>query len=198
MATSICTPPIAPARTDCSATTADGWSHIYAGADAGQYPAPLSAPAGSDIDDDGDLNLFHGQAGTPTGCGATTAIASPTSPRQWAVTGPKRTTDEGGVGCAVGDFDNDRDFDIFGPDYGHNQLYRRNGDRTFTEVAATESTWQSRSRRRRGLGRRRQRRRPECVGDVLRGRVGEAAQLNALFRNNSTKSFVNLLTQDVR
>ena len=51
------------------------------------------------------------------------------------MTGPQRTKDEGGVGCAVGDYDNDGRLDIFVPNYGHNQLYRNNGDGTFTDVA---------------------------------------------------------------
>ena len=54
------------------------------------------------------------------------------------------------------------------PNYGHNQLYRRNGDRTFTEVAATVGLAVENHVGRRGLGRHRQRRRPGFVGDVLR------------------------------
>ena len=61
------------------------------------------------------------------------------------MTGPPRTKDEGGVGCAIGDYDNDGDFDIFAPDYGHNLLYRRNGDGTFTEVGRRRSASASRT-----------------------------------------------------
>lgn len=43
--------------------------------------------------------------------------------------------DEGyGHGCAVGDFDNDRNLDIYVTNYGTNRLYRNNGDGTFTDV----------------------------------------------------------------
>lgn len=47
-----------------------------------------------------------------------------------------RARDEGGVGCAVSDFNNDGHLDICVPNYGHNALWRSNGDGTFTNVAA--------------------------------------------------------------
>lgn len=46
-----------------------------------------------------------------------------------------RTEDEGGVGCAVGDFDNDGDFDIFLAAYGEDRLYRNNGRGQFENIA---------------------------------------------------------------
>jgi hypothetical protein len=43
--------------------------------------------------------------------------------------------DEGyGMGCVVGDYDNDGDSDIYVTNYGVNVLYRNNGDGTFTDV----------------------------------------------------------------
>lgn len=48
-----------------------------------------------------------------------------------------RTKDEGGVGCAIGDYDNDGNLDIFVPNYGRNVLWHNNGDGTFTNVAET-------------------------------------------------------------
>jgi hypothetical protein len=41
-----------------------------------------------------------------------------------------------GIGCAVGDFDNDGDDDLLVTTYGRCLLYRNNGDGTFTDVAA--------------------------------------------------------------
>lgn len=40
-----------------------------------------------------------------------------------------------GVGCAVGDFDNDGDLDLYVTNFGPNVFYRNNGDGTFVEVS---------------------------------------------------------------
>lgn len=45
-----------------------------------------------------------------------------------------RPQSQGGVGCAVGDYDNDGDFDLYVTVYGPNLLYRNNGDGSFDEV----------------------------------------------------------------
>lgn len=50
-----------------------------------------------------------------------------------------------GMGVAVADYDNDGNDDIFIANYGSNQLYRNNGDGTFTDVTARagmkSNTW---------------------------------------------------------
>ena len=112
------------------------------------------------------------------------------------MTGPPRTKAEGGVGCAVGDYDNDGHLDIFVPNYGHNQLYRNNGNGTFTDVAAkvglavenhaVGSDWGD----------------YDNDGDLdlsvisYVGEPGAQTPLNALFRNDGAKGFVNVLTKD--
>jgi hypothetical protein len=100
------------------------------------------------------------------------------------------------VGCAIGDYDNDGDFDIFVPNYGRNLLYRNNNDGTFTEVGkalgvgvenhAVSADWGD----------------YDNDGDLdlfvvsYEGAVGEQTPLYALFRNDGAKGFVNVLAKD--
>src|SRR3546814_8575686 len=48
---------------------------------------------------------------------------------------PGRLAEDGSVGCAVGDFDNDGELDLFVASYGVNSLYRNKGDGNFENVA---------------------------------------------------------------
>ena len=111
------------------------------------------------------------------------------------MTGPPRTKDEGGVGCAIGDYDNDGDLDIFVPNYGHNLLYRNNSNGTFTEVGqalgvgvenhAVGADWGD----------------YDNDGDLdlsvisYDGEPGAQTPLNALFRNDGAAGFVNVLDE---
>jgi hypothetical protein len=166
----------------------------------GAAPADTRPTVGAcwlDIDDDGDLDLFvANQAGAADAMWRNDGDRFTDIAVAMGMTGPKRTTAEGGVGCAVGDYDNDGDFDIFVPNYGHNQLYRRNADRSFTDVAATlglavenhavGADWGD----------------IDNDGDLdlsvmsYEGPVGAQTPVNALFRNDGQKGFVNLLTKD--
>ncbi len=47
-----------------------------------------------------------------------------------------RAKNEGGVGCSVGDYDNDGKLDLFLAAYGENQLYHNDGGGKFTEVGS--------------------------------------------------------------
>lgn len=89
-----------------------------------------------DMDQDGDLDLFlANQDGDKDSLyrndhGKFTDVAAEQKMDQ-----PQRTGAEGGVGCSVGDFDNDGDLDLFVASYGDNLLYRNDGTGQFEEVA---------------------------------------------------------------
>lgn len=90
-----------------------------------------------DLEGDGDLDLFlANQSGDSDALwrndrGRYTDIAPQTGMDQTL-----RTLSDGGVGCAVGDYDNDGDFDLYVATYGDNLLYRNEGGGVFTEVGA--------------------------------------------------------------
>ena len=98
-------------------------------------PRPTVGACWFDFDRDGDLDLFTAnQAGATDGLwrndgGRFTDVAA-----QLGLDNPGRAKDEGGVGCAVGDYDNDGHLDLFVPNYGHNRLYRAMSDGTFESV----------------------------------------------------------------
>ena len=149
-----------------------------------------------DADDDGDLDLFlANQAGGTDALWRNDTTSFTDIAPAMHMTGPHRTTDEGGVGCAVGDFDNDGDLDVFVPNYGHNQLYRRNADKTFTEVAAAVGVGVENHAVGTDWGD------YDNDGDLdlsvmsYVGPVDAQEPMNALFRNDGGK-FVNVLTKD--
>jgi hypothetical protein len=172
------------------------FTHVFVGVGPTD-PRPTVGACWLDMDNDGDLDLFlANQSGATDAMWRNDGTAFTDVAAQLGMTGPKRTTDEGGVGCAIADYDNDGDLDIFVPNYGHNQLYRNNNDGTFTDVAKTVgvgvenhavgSDWGD----------------YDNDGDLdlsvisYEGPVGSQTPLNALFRNDGAKGFVNVLTKD--
>lgn len=89
-----------------------------------------------DMDADGDLDLFTAnQNGDRDGMyryedGKFTDVAMELNMDQ-----ARRPLIDGGVGCAVTDFDVDGDLDLYVAEYGDDSLFRNNGDGTFTDVA---------------------------------------------------------------
>ena len=89
-----------------------------------------------DMDADGDLDLFTAnQNGDRDGMfrnenGMFSDVAIELDMDQ-----PRRALADGGVGCAVTDFDTDGDLDLWVAVYGNDILYRNNGDGTFTDGA---------------------------------------------------------------
>jgi FG-GAP-like repeat/ASPIC and UnbV len=90
-----------------------------------------------DMDQDGDLDLFLANQEADKDAlyrndgGVFTDIAAQLGMHQ-----PERSLAEGGVGCAVADYDNDGLFDLFVATYGTTLLYHNQGGGKFREVAA--------------------------------------------------------------
>ncbi|HKJ03052.1 MAG TPA: CRTAC1 family protein [Longimicrobiales bacterium] len=90
-----------------------------------------------DMDGDGDLDLFTAnQNGDEDGVfrnqgdGTFTDVAADLGMNQ-----PGRTEEQGSVGVAVADYDNDGDLDLFVASYGPDVLWQNQGDGTFVDVA---------------------------------------------------------------
>ncbi len=89
-----------------------------------------------DMDGDGDLDAFTAnQSGDRDGMykndgGRFSDVAMALNIDQ-----ARRPLVEGGVGCAVTDYDNDGDLDLYVAEYGDDSLFRNNGDGSFTDVA---------------------------------------------------------------
>ncbi|MES2255455.1 MAG: VCBS repeat-containing protein [Pseudomonadota bacterium] len=109
---------------------------------------------------------------------------------------PSRTAEEGGVGCAIGDYDADGNLDIFVPNYGRNVLWHSNGDGTFTNTAeemgvavenhAVGASWGDYDND--GF--------PDLFISSYTGPRGEQQPHDALFHNQGGKGFVNVITTD--
>jgi hypothetical protein len=172
------------------------FTHVFVGVGPTD-PRPTVGACWLDLDRDGDLDLYlANQSGASDAVWRNDATAFADVAAALGMTGPPRTKEEGGVGCAVGDYDNDGDFDIFAPNYGRNLLYRNNNDGTFTEVGkalgvgvdnhAVGADWGD----------------YDNDGDLdlsvisYEGAVGAQTPLNALFRNDGAKGFVNVLARE--
>ncbi|MFN3582540.1 FG-GAP repeat domain-containing protein [Phenylobacterium sp.] len=88
-----------------------------------------------DADADGDLDVFvANQAGDRDGFFRNDGGRFTDQAEALGLTPLARKAEDGSVGCAVGDYDGDGDFDLFVAAYGMNRLHRNDGDR-FPDVA---------------------------------------------------------------
>ncbi|MDP1891469.1 MAG: CRTAC1 family protein [Gemmatimonadaceae bacterium] len=176
----------------------DGGTFTRVFADVGPTDArPTVGACWFDMDRDGDLDLFlANQSGAADALWRNDGSGFTDVAPALGLTGPPRSTAQGGVGCAVGDYDNDGDFDLFVPNYGRNQLYRNNGDGTFTDVAqalgvgvenhAVGADWGD----------------YDNDGDLdlsvisYEGASGKQTPANALFRNDGAAGFTNVLGKE--
>ena len=169
------------------------FTHVFAGTGPTD-PRPTVGACWFDYDNDGDLDAFlANQSGAADALWRNDGSAFTDVAPRLGMTGPTRSADEGGVGCAVGDYDNDGHLDLFVANYGHNQLYRNNGNATFTDVArqagvgvenhAVSADWGD----------------IDNDGDLdlfvasYEGPAGQQVPTNAFFRNDGPKGFVNVI-----
>lgn len=138
----------------------DGWPDLFAGAtrtteanlffrnnrgrgfvpvqDAEPVKAGRSARQSSwvDFDNDGDLDLFlANQAGAADALWRNDGDRFTDVAPALGIERPSRNAKEGSVGCAIGDYDNDGELDLFVASYGANALYRNLGNGHFEDVA---------------------------------------------------------------
>jgi FG-GAP-like repeat/ASPIC and UnbV len=176
----------------------DGGKFTQVFADGG--PTVFRSTVGAcwfDMDGEGDLDLFLAdQSGAADAMFRNDGNAFVDVAPQLGMTGPPRTKDEGGVGCAVGDYDNDGRLDLFVANYGHNQLYHNDGDGTFTDVAkqlgvdgenhAVSADWGDYDND--GF--------LDLMVIAYEGPVNQQRPANALFRNEGGARLVNALMKD--
>jgi hypothetical protein len=88
-----------------------------------------------DMDHDGDLDIFlTNQSGDSDAMWRNDITKFVDIASELGMDETLRDLSAGGVGCAVGDYDNDGDFDLYIGTYAHNLLYRNEGNGQFTEV----------------------------------------------------------------
>jgi hypothetical protein len=157
-------------------------------------PRPTVGACWFDMDQDGDLDLYlANQSGATDALWRNDRTAFVDVAPAAGMAGPVRTKDEGGVGCAIGDYDGDGDLDVFAPNYGRNLLYRNDGGGRFTEVGrslgvgganrAVGADWGD----------------YDNDGDLdlavaaYVGTAGAQVPATALYRNDGAEGFVNVL-----
>lgn len=114
---------------------AGGFTRVAAD-QAGDDARPTVGACWFDYDRDGDLDLFlANQAGATDALWRNDGDHFTDVAAMLGMDRPGRSRTEGSVGCAIGDYDNDGEVDLFVASYGVNILYRNKGDGSFENVA---------------------------------------------------------------
>lgn len=115
----------------------DAGRFVRVGADqAGDDPRPTVGACWFDYDRDGDLDLFlANQAGATDALWRNDGDHFTDVAPALGMDRPGRPAEDGSVGCAVGDYDNDGELDLFVTSYGVNILYRNKDGGRFEDVA---------------------------------------------------------------
>lgn len=100
-------------------------------------PRPTVGACWFDYDQDGDLDLFlANQAGATDALWRNDGMVFVDVAPKLGMDRPGRRKEEGSVGCALADYDNDGDLDLYVASYGTAVLYRNDANGTFVDVAA--------------------------------------------------------------
>ena len=127
--------------TDVTAEFGIEFRHVNGESGKKYFIEPLgSGVALFDFDNDTDLDLYFVNGsdlpGSPSSIPPTNRLYRNDGDVFTDVTDKASVGDRGyGLGCCVGDYNNDGFTDLYVTNYGRNVLYRNNGDGTFTDVA---------------------------------------------------------------
>ncbi|MEO2004380.1 MAG: CRTAC1 family protein, partial [Candidatus Poribacteria bacterium] len=127
---------------DVTAQAGISFTHINGARGGLHIPETMGSGGGFlDYDGDGNLDIYLVNSGSLTGeTSARSVLYRNTGDGTFidvtAMAGVE-ASDRYGMGCAVGDYDNDGDPDLYVTAFGPNLLYRNDGDGSFTDVTAS-------------------------------------------------------------
>ena len=174
----------------------DGGKFVQAFVDAG--PTVARSTVGAcwlDYDKDGDLDLFlANQSGKTDALWRNDGTAFVDVAPQLGLENAGRRSNQGGVGCAVGDYDNDGHLDIFVPNYGRNVLWRGDADGGFTNAAQASGVDLDNEAVGAAWGDYDNDGYPDLSVMSYVGPPGQQTPRDSLFHNQAGKGFVNVLT----